>query len=402
MNRTWVAALVGMVALASSAAAQPQTLAFSLFSGSGPGVFNFDDFGTIQAVTLDAGGVSVSGPPSSLAQGGTGDSAFFFDVTASGVPFIANSNVGVAVNADFQPVGGVSPGDVTAVAVDDENGFLFFSSRATGQVFRAPLSPDGSVGPATVFLDGLAEPSSLHLTSGSRLLVGQNGSVSAVNPNDASTFTTLIDGLPGQTRGLEEDVAFGTIYVSFDSTDDVLVAPSSGGAASVLLDSSGSVQDILLDEVNDRLILANFAVDGVFDVDGAILSFGLDRSNATLTDAGVVLLTQDGLASPSTQNAYFTGLAFVPVAGGIPGDANNDGAVDLLDLDILGANFGLTSGATVAQGDFNSDGGVDLLDLDILGANFGSTGPAAVAAPEPASWIALTLAAAAGAAARNR
>ena len=44
--------------------------------------------------------------------------------------------------------------------------------------------------------------------------------------------------------------------------------------------------------------------------------------------------------------------------------------VDLLDLDILGSNFG-TSPATFAQGDFNGDNVVDLLDLDILGANFG-------------------------------
>ena len=77
------------------------------------------------------------------------------------------------------------------------------------------------------------------------------------------------------------------------------------------------------------------------------------------------------------------------VVGGVPGDANGDGSVDLLDLDILGANFGLTSGATVAEGDFNGDGAVDLLDLDILGANFGFA--SAAATPEPGSIVLATI-----------
>ena len=67
----------------------------------------------------------------------------------------------------------------------------------------------------------------------------------------------------------------------------------------------------------------------------------------------------------------------------IPGDANGDGNVDLLDLDILGMNFGSMTGNGASDGDFNGDGEVDLLDLDILGMNFGFMSPA-TAVPEPA------------------
>ena len=66
-------------------------------------------------------------------------------------------------------------------------------------------------------------------------------------------------------------------------------------------------------------------------------------------------------------------LAELALTTPLPGDANSDGKVDLLDLDILGLNFG-SSPATFADGDFNGDGIVDLLDLDILGSNFGLMG----------------------------
>lgn len=76
--------------------------------------------------------------------------------------------------------------------------------------------------------------------------------------------------------------------------------------------------------------------------------------------------------------------------GPLLGDPNGDGVVDLLDLDILGANFG-RSPATFQQADLNGDNVVDLLDLDILGSQFGST---ASSVPEPTSVCFVLLAAA--------
>jgi len=54
------------------------------------------------------------------------------------------------------------------------------------------------------------------------------------------------------------------------------------------------------------------------------------------------------------------------------GDANLDSTVDLMDMDILGQNYGLAGGAAWADGDFDSDGRVGLADLDILGSNYGA------------------------------
>ncbi len=54
-----------------------------------------------------------------------------------------------------------------------------------------------------------------------------------------------------------------------------------------------------------------------------------------------------------------------------PGDADEDGDVDLTDLGSLLSNYGVLSGATRAQGDLDGDGDVDLSDLGELLAAFG-------------------------------
>jgi hypothetical protein len=55
----------------------------------------------------------------------------------------------------------------------------------------------------------------------------------------------------------------------------------------------------------------------------------------------------------------------------INGDANADNKVDVSDLGILAANYGMTIGAVWVKGDFNWDGKVDVSDLGILAANYG-------------------------------
>ena len=307
-----LAALAGVAstAFAGAGMAQDQTLAYTIFSGTGPGAFNFADNGEVQAITLDSGGTTVSGPATTLAQGGTGDTTFFFDSTSQGDLFIANGSQGSVVDSSFSSVGAAN--DAVGVAVDEANGYLFWSSRADGNVYRASLNVGtGAVGASSVFLSGLTEPTALHITSGSRLLIGTNGAVSAVDPNNAATLTTLANDVGAQVRGLEEDVVYGTIYYSTDAADNIATVPSAGGVSTNILSGGGSFQDLLLDEVNDRLILANFAVSGGFDTDGAIISYGLDRIAGTLTDGGVTLVTQAELVNPGSENAYFTGLDFV-------------------------------------------------------------------------------------------
>ncbi|HMP07681.1 MAG TPA: PEP-CTERM sorting domain-containing protein, partial [Lacipirellulaceae bacterium] len=74
-----------------------------------------------------------------------------------------------------------------------------------------------------------------------------------------------------------------------------------------------------------------------------------------------------------------------------PGDANYDGKVDALDLDIWKTNVGLSS-ATFAQGDWNGDSVVDGADFLLWQRNLGTmlTPPALVAGgavPEPSTAV---------------
>ena len=82
------------------------------------------------------------------------------------------------------------------------------------------------------------------------------------------------------------------------------------------------------------------------------------------------------------------------------GDATLDGVVDDRDVTIVGATYGMTSGATWALGDFDYDGDVDDGDVTLVSALYNPSAlPVGVpeaasggltAVPEPTSWLMLT------------
>jgi hypothetical protein len=79
-----------------------------------------------------------------------------------------------------------------------------------------------------------------------------------------------------------------------------------------------------------------------------------------------------GVWSMSSGQKFWDDLAvFTPST--CSGDLDGDGSVNITDLGALLANFGLSSGATLADGDVNGDGAVNVADLGILLAEFGAT-----------------------------
>jgi hypothetical protein len=92
-----------------------------------------------------------------------------------------------------------------------------------------------------------------------------------------------------------------------------------------------------------------------------------------ISDAGTGASYTTGWKHGITSNRGSYVLQVNSVRPTIPGDANRDSKVDVGDLGILAANYGLTAGATWEQGDFNGDQRVDVGDLGILAANYGSS-----------------------------
>jgi sialidase-1 len=80
-----------------------------------------------------------------------------------------------------------------------------------------------------------------------------------------------------------------------------------------------------------------------------------------------------------------------PIVVPMLGDVNNDGFVDIFDVNVVSANWGTAGPA----GDANGDGNVDIFDINLISSNWSppAGGGAESAVPEPATWISLMLSA---------
>ncbi|HEX3356038.1 MAG TPA: hypothetical protein VHS31_03565 [Tepidisphaeraceae bacterium] len=85
------------------------------------------------------------------------------------------------------------------------------------------------------------------------------------------------------------------------------------------------------------------------------------------------------VGSVSSKAGIATNAAYSFSFFSLPGDANHDRTVNLLDLNVLATNFG-NSAATFSQGDFDYNTTVGMSDFNVLAANFGN----AVASPQSA------------------
>ncbi len=76
----------------------------------------------------------------------------------------------------------------------------------------------------------------------------------------------------------------------------------------------------------------------------------------------------------------------------IPGDANNDGIVNVTDLGILATYYDQGDGFGWNEGDFTGDGFVSVNDLGVLATNYGyGTVVQIQSVPEPGTFTLLLL-----------
>ncbi len=187
--------------------------------------------------------------------------------------------------------------------------------------------------------------------------VGGDQAPDYTDPLDVTSPEALLnDYLFIHSAGNSSDAPFTISGLGDAETINITLAPTSYNLQEVVIEGSSLVGDTFYDVP---------VVDGV--ASGVI-------GNGT----GVVVVLKGMTIS-------------IPVLDElIPGDANEDGAVDVTDLGILATNYGAASGKTWGEGDFNDDGAVNVTDLGVLATYYG-TGTAAAAVPEP-SVLALLIA----------
>lgn len=137
--------------------------------------------------------------------------------------------------------------------------------------------------------------------------------------------------------------------------------------------------------------------DGVFtEVSSLQLSEALDKFEYFQQ----IMLTFDAITGDAIRirgdaggDYEFTSIleleAFGQIPGLIPGDANQDGEVDVLDLAAMANHYG-SADADLLMADFDMDGVVGVLDLAILANHFGQA-PGGAQVPEPACLLPLGL-----------
>jgi hypothetical protein len=165
------------------------------------------------------------------------------------------------------------------------------------------------------------------------------------------------------------------IVVEEDNNPVLSVSPASrsvdrtAGAASFTVNNSGTGTLTWTVQVIDGSSWLSISSGANGTNSGMINVAYTANSSWTTTRTGTIRITANGAGSPID-------VTVVQAKGRLPGDANEDGAVDVGDLGILAANYGGT-GKSWNQGDFNGDGAVDVGDLGILAANYGTNASSA-------------------------
>ncbi len=253
---------------------------------------------------------------------------------------------------------------------------------STATIVRTPLS-EGDVG-ASWIGDPVDPPdpvdSSGVLRTYAYTVQAENYS-SVVDPNnDGDTWTVVTEGtasggsviqapdgsrtdIPGDTQ--DAIATYGVTFLTPGTYTAYFRARGFDGSSDSLYTADGFAVDPDQTETTSSDGAFRWEVGDTFSIDSGLIDIPLEfrigrREGDTQLDSIVFHL--DSALSESELDSLFSFL---------PGDINEDGVVGLLDLDILGANWG-DSLTGRDEGDLNGDGVVGLLDLDLLGANWGT------------------------------
>ncbi|MBI2303897.1 MAG: right-handed parallel beta-helix repeat-containing protein, partial [Chloroflexi bacterium] len=181
----------------------------------------------------------------------------------------------------------------------------------------------------------------------------------------AYTLTSLTNGITYFVAVTAYDTAGDESWYS----GEVSALPSiitTGGTVTGRVDAQGRANDggVLITVVGS-LFTSTTAADGIFTL------VGIPSGTYTVTASmpGYLYAQRAGVA---VSDGTVTALSGVRLLGG---DADRDGDIDIADLVLLGANFGLPVPPADTRADGNGDGLVNIYDIVLIGINLSRAAP---------------------------
>ncbi len=208
----------------------------------------------------------------------------------------------------------------------------------------------------------------------------------------ANTYTTSAQAVPSVAIDADGDLIIAWHSSAQDGSNYGVYAQRyrlvpAVTASDFLLDTSPQRLSFSFDQNvsaslgTDDVVLENLTTMQTIPSSDLALSYDLPTNTATFSYTGNASalsgVLPDGNYRAVLLAAGITNPSGVPLAANhvfnfsfLNGDANHDGRVNLLDFNILAANFG-QSPRNFSQGDFNYDTIVNLSDFNILASRFG-------------------------------
>lgn len=373
-----------------------------------------DQFGTAVAISGDT--IVVGAPNDSTAAGESSGSVYVFvrndDIWTVEAQFVADDAAdadsfgsSVALDGDTAIVG--APSDDTP-ANNAGSAYVFVRSAGVWAQQAHLIAPDGGTFDLFGFRTAI---------SGDTVIVGVSRDDTPAGGNAGSAFVFLRTGSDWTQQaqlfasdGADSDFFGSSVGIDGDTavvgaaSDDTPAGTAAGSA--YIFERSGvtwtqQAQLFASDGAPSALFGNSIAVSGDTIVVGADRGgTGAGSACAFVRDTGIWTTRAEflpldgdledrfGVAVAISGDAVIVGAVWDDTSEGVdagsaylfelaccPGDVDGNGSVDLGDLAILLAHFGMIDGAAMADGDSDADQDVDLADLSSILSRFGTSCP---------------------------